>query len=166
MHLAIISRNAVDIFSGICNHLHQASKRDSSFTKPKGEMVMEKRVLSMLACVAICTLAMSTTSKANLIVDPGAENATTGAGGVGGWAFFNGAGFSTDFAHAGTNSIKEAGPGGFTVPGAFQTFAANPSDTFTYTAFGLQPAVPAVNVNTWGALQITFWSGPLGTGTT
>jgi len=126
---------------------------------------MEKRVLSMLACVAICTLAMSTTSKANLIVDPGAENATTGAGGVGGWAFFNGAGFSTDFAHAGTNSIKEAGPGGFTVPGAFQTFAANPSDTFTYTAFGLQPAVPAVNVNTWGALQITFWSGPLGTGT-
>lgn len=126
---------------------------------------MEKRVSILLVCVAICTLAMSTTSKANLLVDPGAENATVGVGGVGGWSLFNGAVFSTDFAHAGTNSIKEAGPGGFTVPGAFQTFAANPGDTFTMTAFGLQPAVPAVNANTWGALQITFWSGPLGTGT-
>ena len=126
---------------------------------------MEKRVLSMLACVAICTLAMSTTSKANLLVDPGTEGAVTGPGGIGGWSLFNGAAFSTDFAHSGTNSIKEAGPGGFTVPGAFQTFAASPGNTFTMTAFGLQPTVPAVNVNTWGALQITFFSGPGGTGT-
>src|SRR5882724_951729 len=126
MHLAIISRNAVDIFSGICNHLHQASKRDSSFTKPKGEMVMEKRVLSMLACVAIFTLAMSTTSKANLLVDPGSEGAViSGTGnGVGGWTFFNGGVFSTTFAHSGTNANKLAGGGGFSVPGAYQTFAA------------------------------------------
>ncbi len=126
---------------------------------------MEKRVSILLVCLAISALAMSTTSRANLIVDPGAENATTGAGGIGCWAFFGGAGFSTDFAHTGTNSIKEAGPGGFTVPGAFQTFAANSSDTFTYTAFGLTPATAANVPNSWGALQITFFSGPGGTGT-
>jgi hypothetical protein len=107
---------------------------------------------------------MSTTSKANLLVDPGAEGAVTGPGGVGGWSLFNGAAFSTTFAHSGTNSIKEAGPGGFTVPGAFQTLAASAGQVYTMTAFGLQPTVPAVDANTWGALQITFWSGPLGTG--
>ncbi|HXI84276.1 MAG TPA: PEP-CTERM sorting domain-containing protein [Verrucomicrobiae bacterium] len=127
---------------------------------------MEKRVLSMLACVAIFTLAMSTTSKANLLVDPGSEGAViSGSGnGVGGWTFFNGGVFSTDFAHSGTNANKLAGGGGYSVPGAYQTFPASAGQQYTMTAFGLEPTVPAVNANTWGALQITFWSGPNGTG--
>jgi len=104
---------------------------------------------------------MSTTSKAaNLLVDPGSEGAVTSptSNGIGGWSFFNGAGFSTDFAHSGTNANKLAGPGGFSVPGAFQQVPASPGQVFTMTGFGLQPTVPAVNANTWGALQISFFN--------
>ncbi len=125
-----------------------------------------KRVSILLVCVAVCTLTMSTTSRANLLVDPGSEGSVTSpsGNGVGGWTFFNGGVFSTDFAHSGTNANKLAGPGGFTVPGAYQTFPASAGQIFTMTAFGLTPTVPGTNVNTWGALQITYWSGPAGTG--
>jgi len=127
---------------------------------------MEKRVSILLVCVAICTLAMSTTSRAqNLLVDPGSEGAVTSpsGNGVGGWTFFNGAVFSTDFAHAGTNANKLAGPGGFTVPGAYQTFPASGGQVYTMTGFGLTPTTIAAVANSWGALQITFFAGPNGT---
>jgi len=88
---------------------------------------MEKRVkvILSLACIGIFMLTTATMSRAqNLLVDPGAEGqVVSGSGnGEGGWTLFNGAAFSTDFAHSGSWSIKDAGPGGFTVPGDFQTF--------------------------------------------
>ena len=67
---------------------------------------MEKRVLSVLACVAICTLAMSTTSYGQLI-DPGSEGMVTSptGNGVGGWTFFNGAAFETAVSYAASLAI-------------------------------------------------------------
>jgi hypothetical protein len=126
---------------------------------------MEKRVLSVLACVAICTLAMSTTSYGQLI-DPGSEGMVTSptGNGVGGWTFFNGAAFETGVANSGTNANVLAGPGGYSVPGAYQAFPATALQVFTMTAVGLQPTVPANVANTWGALQMTFFAGPAGTG--
>jgi hypothetical protein len=127
---------------------------------------MEKRVLSTLACIAIFTLAMSTTSNAaNILVDPGAEqgistaNPPTGYGQ--GWAFFNGAGFSTAFSLSGTQSLALVTQNN--VPGAFQQFAANPGEAWTMTGFGMTPT--ALNgAPGFGILQITFFSGPNGTG--
>jgi len=127
---------------------------------------MEKRVSILLVCLAISTLAISATSKANLLVDPGSEGMVTSptANGVNGWTFFNGAGFlTTGLAHSGTNVNNLSGPGGFTVPGAFQTFPASAGQVYTMTAFALQTAVPAAVPNTWGALQITYFAGPNGT---
>jgi PEP-CTERM motif len=125
---------------------------------------MEKRVSILLVCFAISALVMSTTSKGQLI-DPSAEAGTTGPNGVGGWGTFGGAAFSADVAHSGTNSIKEFGAGGFSVPGAFQTFNAAPADAWTMTGFAL---TPGINTNLaladFGGLQITFFAGPLGTG--
>jgi hypothetical protein len=126
---------------------------------------MEKRVSILLVCLAISTLAISTTSKANLLVDPGAEGQVTGAGGIGGWSLFNGMAFSTNFAHSGSWSFNGNGPGGFTVPGDFQTLPASPGQVYTMTAFGLTPVSPAAVPNSWGALQITYFSGTNGTGT-
>ena len=89
---------------------------------------MEKRVKLIvgLACVAAVTLAMSTTSQANLLVDPGAELEITAPNpnptGLPGWSFFGGAGFlTTPNAHTGTNVVlTPGGGGGYSVPGAFQ----------------------------------------------
>jgi PEP-CTERM motif len=130
---------------------------------------MEKRVTILLTCIATGALALATTSNANnLLIDPGAEAQTTSGSnnGIGGWSFFNGGAFSSTFAHSGTNSIDLSGPGGFTVPGAFQTFnGVSPGMVYSMTAFGLTPTAIANNVNSWGALQITFFSGTNGTGT-
>jgi len=125
---------------------------------------MEKRVSILLVCFAISALAMSTTSYAQLI-DPSAEGAVTGPNGVGGWGLFNGAAFSADVARTGTNSIKEFGGGGFSVPGAFQTFAAAAGDAWTMTGFALTPGINTnLSLADFGGLQITFFSGAGGTG--
>jgi hypothetical protein len=130
---------------------------------------MEKRVKAIvcLACTGIFMLTTATMSRAvNYLVDPGAEGAVvSGSGnGEGGWSLFNGAAFSTNFAHSGTNSIKEVGPGGFSVPGAFQTMnGVFAGQAWTMTGFGLL-AVQPLAATTFGGLQITFFAGPDGTG--
>jgi hypothetical protein len=126
------------------------------------------QVIMSAGCVAICALALPLVSNAtNILVDPGAElqtstpNPATGYGQ--GWALFNGAAFSTDFAHSGTHSLKNAGGGGFSVPGDYQQFAANSGQAWTMTGFALTPtAIPAGA--DFGQLQISFNSGPNGTG--
>ncbi len=71
-----------------------------SFSRPSGDKVMEKRVSIVLARVAICTLAASTTSKAqNFIVDPSFTLGITAPNpnptGVPGWSEFGGAAIVT-----------------------------------------------------------------------
>ena|ERR1051326_4792761 len=128
---------------------------------------MEKRVKVVLglACVAVFALAMATTSSANLLTDPGAENGTTAPNpnptSAAGWSFFNGAVFSTDFALGGTQSIKEVTQNN--VPGAFQQFAASAGQAWTMSGFGMTPTALAGSP-AFGILQITFFDGPNGTG--
>lgn len=134
---------------------------------------MKKRAKSIigLACATAFTLSMATTSRAaNDLIDPGAEAQTvSGTGnGVGGWTLGGGAVFSQDVAHSGTWSIKEFGPGAFAVPYAFQTFPTNSFQVvnphYIMTGFGLTPAAITPAVTSYGVLEITFFSGPNGTG--
>src|ERR1041384_7324641 len=130
---------------------------------------MEKRVRASLClvCMGMFTLRTTTTSMANLLTDPGAENATSAPNpnptSLPGWSFFNGANFSSAFARTGTNSLGDVGGGGFQVPGDYQQFAATAGQQFTMTGFALTPTAIAGGAN-FGQLQITFFSGPNGTG--
>jgi hypothetical protein len=130
---------------------------------------MHKRVRATMSagCIAVFTLALPALSKANLLIDPGAElgistpNPATGYGQ--GWSFFNGGTFSMDVAHSGSWSLKDVGGGGFSVPGDYQQFAASGGQKWTMTGFALTPtAIPAGA--DFGILQMTFFDGPNGTG--
>src|SRR5207244_2431322 len=107
------------------------------------------------------------TSMANVLTDPGAENGTAAPNpnptSIPGWSFFNGAAFSTNYAHSGTNSLGDVGGGGFQVPGDYQQFAAAAGQVWAMKGFALTPTAIAAGAN-FGQLQITFFSGPNGTG--
>jgi hypothetical protein len=124
--------------------------------------------LAVYSALATALGFTTTVHAVSILVDPGAESqisTTNPPSGYGqGWAMFNGAAFSNAFAHSGTWSIRTSGPGGFTVPGAVQQFAALPGDAFTMTGFGMTTAPLAAGA-TFGVLQITYFSGPNGTGT-
>jgi hypothetical protein len=128
---------------------------------------MEKRVKLIvgLACVAAVTLAMSTTSRANLLVDPGAEQEISAPNpnptGLPGWSFFGGAGFlTTPNAHTGTNVVlTPGGGGGYSVPGAYQNIPASGGQTFTLSGWVYTPNVLVSNSNDFAILQMQFWSG-------
>ena len=142
--------------------------KNMSFGQASGLTLISQKIQqhlkTMLCCAALGAVAMSTQAQ-NLLVDPGAElqtstpNPATGYGQ--GWAFFNGATFSQTVAHSGTWSIADVGAGGYTVPGAYQQFAAAAGQQFTMTGFGLTTAALTTG---YGDLQITYWSGPNGTG--
>jgi hypothetical protein len=131
------------------------------------QAAMIKLIMSA-GCAAIFTIALPSVSKAtNILIDPGAElqtstpNPATGYGQ--GWALFNGAAFSQDVARTGTWSIKNSGGGGFSVPGDYQQFAASAGQAWTMSGFALTTtAIPAGT--DFGQLQITFTSGPNGSG--
>src|ERR1043166_4797191 len=131
---------------------------------------MEKRVRTILysVCIGMLIMSMASTTTANVLTDPGAENATSAPNpnptSLPGWSFFNGAAFSSAFAHSGTNSLGDVGGGGFQVPGDYQQFAATAGQQFTMTGFALTPTAIAGGAN-FGQLQITFFSGTNGTGT-
>jgi hypothetical protein len=130
---------------------------------------MEKRVkiLSGIACVAAFTLAMSTTSRAQnvLLADPGAEQELSAPNpnplGQAGWAFFGGATFlTTPFAHGGTNVVETpGGAGGYSVPGAFQNFAATAGQTFVLAGWVYTPNLLVSNSNDFAILQLQFYTG-------
>src|SRR6185312_4769943 len=67
------------------------------------------------------------------------------------------------FAHSGTWSMQDNGHGGFGVPGSFQTLSTVAGNSYDLTGFALTPSAPGGG-NTFGGLQITFFSGPNGTG--
>jgi hypothetical protein len=125
---------------------------------------MEKRVSILLVCLAISTLAISTTSKANLLADPGAEQELSAPNpnptGLPGWSFFNGAQFlTTPNAHTGTNVIYTPdNGGGYSVPGAFQNFTASAGQTYTLSGWVYTPNVLPPAGNDFAILQLQFWS--------
>jgi hypothetical protein len=126
---------------------------------------MEKRVSLVLVCVAICAL-VSTTSKANLLTDPGAEQEISAPNpnptGIPGWSFFGGSAFLTtpSLAHSGTNVVDEpGGGGGYSVPGAFQNIPASAGQTFTLSGWVYTPNLLVSNSNDFAILQLSFWTG-------
>ena len=119
------------------------------------------------AICAAAVFALGTIQAQNLLVDPGFESGTAVPSGIGGWAPVNGAAFSTTVARTGTESMFDNGPsGGFSVPLSFQFLPSSGGSQYDLSGFGLFTTVPAADPagNSWGALQITFWSGPNGTG--
>ncbi len=129
---------------------------------------MEKRVLSTLACVAICTLVMSTTSKANLLVDPGFEQGLTAPNPptayAQGWSFANPTEsfLTTGLALGGTNVLDLTAFN--SVPLAFQSDPASPGQGFTMTGNILVPQTLASGT-AFAIIQMDFFSGPQGSGT-
>jgi hypothetical protein len=126
------------------------------------------KVIVGLACAAAFTLATTTKSMAaNLLTDPNADQGISAPNpnptSIPGWSFFNGAAFSTAFSLSSTQSLGNVGGGGFSVPGDYQQFPASAGQAWTMTGFALTPTAIAAGAN-FGVLQITFFSGPNGTG--
>jgi PEP-CTERM motif len=126
---------------------------------------MEKRskITLCLACLAALTLVTANTSMANLLTDPGAEGQVTSPtlDGYNGWSLFNGAAFDNTQAHSGQWSIALNG-GAWSVPGAYQQFAASAGQQFTLSGYGMvtnvlqdigNPGFP------WVGLQISYFNG-------
>lgn len=121
-------------------------------------MKIPANTIGAVACVAAVSFILSAQAQ-NLLTDPGFES-----GGVSSaWSTFNGAAFSQNYAHSGSWSMDDNGLGGFGVPGSFQTLSTVAGDAYDLTGFGLTPTEPGTGT-TFGALQITFFSGPNGTG--
>ena len=128
---------------------------------------MEKRVkqLLSLACVGVFTLAMATTSRAELLTDPGTEQELTAPNpnptGQAGWANFGGTSFlTTGLAHSGTNVIlTPGGAGGYSVPGTYQDFAATAGQTFVLSGWVYTPNVLPAAGNDFAILQLSFYTG-------
>ncbi len=122
-------------------------------------MKIRPNIVAVATCVAALSLGLSAQAQ-NLLTDPGFES---GAPATPGWSTFNGATFSQDFAHSGSWSMLNNGGGNFSVPGAFETFATTAGSEYDMTGFALTPTAPGAGTS-FGALQITFWSGANGTG--
>ncbi|HEX4266117.1 MAG TPA: PEP-CTERM sorting domain-containing protein [Verrucomicrobiae bacterium] len=121
-------------------------------------MKTRPNLVGLAACVAALSTGISAQAQ-GLLTDAGFES-----GGVStAWGTFNGAAFSQTFAHTGTWSMEDNGHGGFGVPGSFEIFAASAGSAYDLTGFGFTPTAPGTGT-TFGALQITFFSGANGTG--
>ena len=133
---------------------------------------MEKRMKQMLslACAGVFTLAMAGTSKGQqlpntLLADPGFEQELSAPNpnptGVAGWAAFGGASFlTTPLAHSGTNvELTPGGGGGYSVPGAYQVFAATAGQTFVLSGWVYTPNLLVSNSNDFAILQLSFYTG-------
>jgi hypothetical protein len=121
-------------------------------------MKIRPNIVGVAACVVAVSAGIPAQAQ-NLLTDPGFES-----GGVSSpWNLFNGGAFSQTFAHSGTWSLENNGHGNFGVPGSFQILPTAAGDAYDLTGFGLTPSAPGAG-NTFGALQITFFSGANGTG--
>lgn len=117
------------------------------------------------ATLALFTaFSITTTQAAGLLFDSSFESGVAVPGGVGGWDLENGAAFSTVVAHTGTHSIADFGANG--VPIDFQFLPATTGSRWDLTGFGYTPGmVPQTSGPVFGIIQLTFFSGPAGTGT-
>jgi hypothetical protein len=107
--------------------------------------------ISMVAAFAL------TAQGQNLLSDPNFASGTGVAGGFGGWTPFNGANFSTNYTYGGGSfySMENSGPGGYSVPGAYQYVAATAGTTYLLTGYAYIPTALA-SASDQGFLQITF----------
>jgi hypothetical protein len=127
-----------------------------------------EKVYARLLCGCAALLAgvcATTASAANMLADPGFESQTSAPNpnptGTPGWAFFNAAGFSNTIpTHSGTWAANEpAGAGNYSVPGAYQLFAATPGETFTLSGWVYTPNTLVANSNDFAILQLSWFTG-------
>ena len=125
---------------------------------------MKRLKIFALAAMAIALFA-ATQAAANVLVNPGFEtdavlNAAPVAD-VTGWDDFgnsNTASANLDPVRTGIGSLQLAGSGNFSVPGAFQTFPANPGEIWDLQGYMLtQNTLPATI--TFGLLKIVWSNG-------
>jgi hypothetical protein len=116
------------------------------------------------ALIAVALVAQQ--AAANVLVNAGFEtDAVLNAppvGGATGWGTFGPAAGTAsanlDPVHSGIGSLRLAGNGGFSVPGANQTFAASPGELWNFEGYMLSPnALPADA--TFGLLKIVWSNG-------
>jgi hypothetical protein len=119
-----------------------------------------------LAVTALATMLWGATpARANQLANPGFEaDAMLGAGPVGGatgWTTFGNsstASANLDPVHSGIGSLRLAGGGNFSVPGAFQTFPASPGEIWDFQGYMLTPSTLPANA-TFGLLKIVWSNG-------
>ncbi len=127
---------------------------------------MKRNRLAQTAILVSATvLAIATPAMANLLVNPGFETDAVlnnpPVPGATGWTAFNGAQTAsspTDPTRTGIGSLILAGGGGFSVPGAFQTFPAVPGQVFDFQGYVLATNTLAGGA-TFGVLKIVWNNG-------
>jgi hypothetical protein len=104
-------------------------------------------------------------TSANVLVNGGFEtDAVLNAppvGGATGWNTFGNAGTASsplDPTRTGIGSLRLAGAGNFSVPGAFQTFPASPGETWDFQGYMLTPSALPPDA-TFGLLKIVWSDG-------
>jgi len=123
-----------------------------------------KIITSAIGMAAVVALTSSTVQAQNLIYDPGFESQLTAPNpnptGVQGWATFGGANFSQTYAHSGTWSMYSPnGGGGYSVPGAYEVFAASAGETLTLSGWVYTPNVLPAGGNDFAILQLSPFQG-------
>jgi hypothetical protein len=122
-------------------------------------MKTRMNILGVASCLAALSFGGLSAEAQNLLLDPGFES-----GGVSSaWSTFNGGAFSMNFARSGSWSMLDSGGGSFSVPGSFETFATTAGSQYDLSGYGLAATAPGTGTS-FGALQITYFSGPNGTG--
>lgn len=127
-------------------------------------MKSRQNILGAVICTTVLSLGGLSVQAQNLLTDPGFEGQISAPNpnpnGVPGWASFAGASFSQTYAHGGSWSLYTPdNGGGYSVPGAYQVFAASPGQTFTLSGWVYTPNnLPAAG-NDFAILQLNFFTG-------
>ena len=118
---------------------------------------MEKRVIRMLACMIIFTLAA--VSVRAQVTDGGFEVA-----GIPAWSTFNNAlqlaagGMASGVPHGGTHVLQAYGPfvGNWDAAGASETVAVSPGQTVTFNGFIMDPSGDQIAGLSFGLIQLVW----------
>ena len=120
---------------------------------------------AFLVAIALALSVGRGTYAANTLVNPGFEtDAVLNAapvGGATGWSTFSNATTASanlDPVHSGIGSLKLAGRGNFSVPGAFQSFPASPGQVWDFQGYMLTPGTLPADA-TFGLLKIVWSNG-------
>jgi hypothetical protein len=124
------------------------------------------KTMAAVVCAGALSLALAQSGIAqNLLTDPGFELGTVAPNpnpnGVAGWASFGGAQFlTTPLAHSGASVLDMPdNGGGYSVPGAFENFAASPGQSFTLSGWVYTPNALVTGDNDFAILQLSFFTG-------
>jgi hypothetical protein len=120
---------------------------------------------AFLMAIAIALPVGRCAAAANILANPGFETdavlSAAPVGGASGWTTFSNASTASanvDPVHSGIGSLRLAGSGNFSVPGAFQNFPASPGQIWDFQGFMLTKDTLPANA-TLGLLKIVWNNG-------